>query len=106
MKRIGASIAEATMRPNPRPEKAFEDLVTLALSAQTKLPRATTRRERVLAKILIDIYALRLVDLAAIMAVAKVAVAAPPQTNAGGVDATPPPPPRVVIFYGGASPGC
>ena len=40
--------------------------------------RTTTRRERVLAKILVDIFQLRLVDVAAALAVADAVVGAPP----------------------------
>jgi len=68
----------------PGIEDAFKELAAFKPEA-----RASSRRERVLAKFLVDGFQLRLVDLAAILRVASVVAASPPESRV------------VVVFYAG-----
>lgn len=70
----------------PSIDEAFQEFALLA-----KESRRSTTRERVLAEILIDIYQIRMVDLASILSVAKAVISASKHGE-----------PCVVVYYGGA----
>jgi hypothetical protein len=70
----------------PHMDAAFEKLRELDLQKS----KATTRHQRVLAKILIDAFQLRLVDLASILKMAQIVLNTPPKAHV------------VVVFYAGS----